>query len=154
MDNTLAPYECQFTVEERKKMVAQTMAQLRKGRGLSQKEAAALIGVSQATYSAYERGRNEPPIEVLVRLSYLYDSPIDILVQRDRLARTNEDAQKQIDDLKQQLKECEDQLAENGGDNPVAKQYLESMNALLVQMEALNKTQAAADSFSEALSKK
>ena len=153
MDNTLAPYECQFTIEERKKMVAQTMAQLRKGRGLSQKEAAALIGVSQATYSAYERGRNEPPVEVLVRLSYLFDSPVDILVQRDRLARTSQDAQKQIDDLKQQLKDCENQLTENGGENPVAKQYLDMMNGLLEQMETLNKAQATADSYNEALTK-
>lgn len=153
MEHTLAPYECQFTVDERKRMVSQCMAQLRKGKGLSQKEAAALIGVSQATYSAYERGRNEPPVEILVRLSYLFDCPVDILVQRDRLARTNEDAQKQIDELRRQLQECEAQMAANGGDNPVAQAFLESMNALLRQTEQLNGTAAAAQSYEEPLSK-
>ena len=153
MDYTLAPYECQFSIDERKRMVAQCMAQLRKGKGLSQKEAAALIGVSQATYSAYERGRNEPPVEVIVRLSYLFDCPVDVLVQRDRLARTNEDAQKQIDELKRQLQECEEQMAANGGDNPVAQAFLESMNALLRQTEQLNSSAAAAQSYEEPLNK-
>ena len=153
MEHSLAPYECQFSVDERKRMVSQCMASLRKGKGLSQKEAAALIGVSQATYSAYERGRNEPPIEVLVRLSYLFDCSIDILVQRDRLARTSEDAQKQLDELRRQLQECEDQMAANGGDNPVAQAFLDSMNALVCQMEQLNNTTAAAMSYDEPLNK-
>lgn len=153
MEYTIAPYECQFSADERKKMVAQCMAQLRKGKGMSQKEAAALIGVSQATYSAYERGRNEPPTEILVRLSYLFDCSVDILVQRDRLARTNEDAQKQIDELRKQLQECEELMTANGGDNPMAQAYLESMNALLLQVEQLNGSAAAAKSYEEPLNK-
>lgn len=153
MEHTLAPYECQFSVDERKRMVAQCMAQLRKGKGLSQKEAAALIGVSQATYSAYERGRNEPPVEILVRLSYLFDCPIDILVQRDHLMRTQEDAQKQLDELKRQLKEAEDEMVANGGNNPAAQAFLDSMNALLAATEKLNNSQAAAQSYAEPLNK-
>ena len=132
-------------------MIGQTVTSVRKGKGYSQKEVAALLGISQATYSTYERGRTEPPTEILVRLSYLFDC--DILVQRDRLARTNEDAQKQIDELKLQLQEFEEQMAANGGDNPVAQAFLESMNALLRQTEQLNSSAAAARSYDEPLSK-
>ena len=153
MSNPFAPYECQITEDERKRMIGQTVTSVRKGKGYSQKEVAALLGISQATYSTYERGRTEPPTEILVRLSYLFDCPVDILVQRDRLARTNEDAQKQIDELKRQLQECEEQMAANGGDNPVAQAFLESMNALLRQTEQLNSSAAAARSYDEPLSK-
>ena len=90
-----AEYNNLFTVEERKKIIAQSMGELRKSSGLSQKEAAAKIGISQATYSAYERGRNEPPAEILVRLSHLYKCPVDILVQRDRHYRDAKDILKQ-----------------------------------------------------------
>lgn len=153
MSNPFAPYECQFTEDERKRMIGQTVASIRKGKNYSQKEVAAMLGVSQATYSTYERGRTEPPIEILVRLSYLFDCSVDILVQRDRLARTNEDAQKQIDELRRQLQECEEQMAANGGDNPMAQAFLESMNALLLQTEQLNSTAAAAKSYEEPLNK-
>lgn len=153
MSNPFAPYECQFTEDERKRMIGQTVTSIRKGKGYSQKEIAALLGISQATYSTYERGRTEPPTEILVRLSYLFDCPIDILVQRDRLARTNEDAQRQIDELRKQLQECEEQIAANGGNNPMAQAYLESMNALLLQVEQLNGSAAAAKSYEEPLNK-
>ena len=56
-------YNNLFTIEERKKIIAQAMRDLRKRSGKSQKQIAAKIGISQATYSAYERGRNEPPAE-------------------------------------------------------------------------------------------
>ena len=153
MSNPFAPYECQFSEDERKRMIGQTVSSIRKGKNLSQKEVASMLGISQATYSTYERGRTEPPIEILVRLSYLFDCPVDILVQRDRLARTNEDAQKQIDELRRQLQECEEQMAANGGDNPVAQAFLESMNALLRETELLNGTAAAAKSYEEPLNK-
>ena len=109
MEHTMDPYKCQFSVEERKRMMAQTMVQMRKGMGLSQKEAAAQIGVSQSAYSAYENGRNEPPMEMLVRMSYLFKCPLDELAQRDRLARTAEDAREQIVDVKRQIAELKAQ---------------------------------------------
>lgn len=149
MENRLAPYESQFTAEERKHIVSQSLAQLRKASGLSQKEAAAQIGVSQATYSAYERGRNEPPIEALVRLSFLFGVSVDVIVQRDRLYRTMEDAQEKIGDVKQQLKELEEQLAESGTDNPIFKDFLDAMGNLAEQMERLNESPEAQKQYAE-----
>ena len=46
MENAFAPYECQFTIEERKKIVAQAIQEIRKARNFSQKEVAALLGLS------------------------------------------------------------------------------------------------------------
>ena len=130
MVQTNAKYNNLFTVEERKKIIAQSMADLRKSSGLSQKEAAAAIGISQATYSAYERGRNEPPAEILVRLSYLFKCPIDILVQRDRHYRDAKDILKQAEQIQAQMQQIEEELAKNGGDNEAAKAMMEVMKKM------------------------
>lgn len=135
MGNKLAPYECQFTAEERKQLISESLMQLRKKEGYSQKEIAAQIGVSQATYSAYERGRNEPPAEILVRLSYLYQKSVDTIMQRERTAKTRGDAQVQINELKQQIAEFEKCKA----DMPEELQGLMGgLNLLLGQVEKLN----------------
>lgn len=125
-----AKYNNLFTLEERKKIIAQSIGELRKAKGFSQKEVAGEIGVSQATYSAYERGRNEPPAEILVRLSYLFNCPVDILVQRDRLYRDASDALKQAEQLQAQMLQLEEELAKNGGDNETAKAMMELMKKL------------------------
>lgn len=128
-----AKYSNLFTNEERKLIIAQTMAELRKVKGLSQKEVAAQIGVSQATYSAYERGRNEPPAEVLVRLSYLFGCSLDILMQRERTYRTAADALKQAEQYRDQLAELKEELSKKDGDTELA-------SAILELVEKLNET--------------
>ena len=128
-----AKYSNLFTNEERKLIIAQTMAELRKVKGLSQQEVAAQIGVSQATYSAYERGRNEPPAEVLVRLSYLFGCSLDILMQRERTYRTAADALKQAEQYRDQLAELKEELSKKDGDTELA-------SAILELVEKLNET--------------
>ena len=96
-----------FTPDERKVFISESLTELRKLRGLAQKEVAEIIGVSQATYSAYERARNEPNTEILVRLSDLYGVSIDVIVQKDRTASTYADVGEQLDDLKAQVESLE-----------------------------------------------
>ena len=130
-------YNNLFTIEERKQIIAQSMGELRKATGLSQKEAAGKIGISQATYSAYERGRNEPPAEILVRLSYLFNCPIDILVQRDRLFRDANEALKQAEQYRAEIAQLEAAIAESNGDNETARamvSLLGKLNETLVQV--------------------
>ncbi|PKM73100.1 MAG: hypothetical protein CVU91_05910 [Firmicutes bacterium HGW-Firmicutes-16] len=110
-ENPFSPYELQFSVQERKAMLAEMLRELRKAKGYQQKEIAALLGISPQTYNGYETGRNEPPIEVLVRFSYLYELPIDMLVQKDRQHKENESVMitvskmdEEIDEIKKQLK--------------------------------------------------
>ena len=137
MELNEAKYNNLFTVEERKKIIAQAMGELRKAKGLSQKEAAAVIGISQATYSAYERGRNEPPAEILVRLSYLFNCPVDVLIQRDRLFRDANDALQQAKQYRAELAQLETALAEKDGNNETAKALLDLMTKLT---DALSQT--------------
>lgn len=132
-----AKYNNLFTLEERKKIIAQSIGELRKAKGLSQKEVAGEIGVSQATYSAYERGRNEPPAEILVRLSYLFNCPVDVLVQRDRLYRDASEAIRQAEQYRAQIAQLEEELAKNDGENETAKAMLDLMQKL---SEALTQT--------------
>lgn len=139
MENRFAPYECQFTAEDRKQFIAESITQLRKRSGLSQKEVASLLGVTQATYSTYERGRTEPQAEILVRLSYLFKVPVDIIVQTDRTAKTREDTQAQIDDLRQHmanLEEIKDSIPEQ------MQGVMGELSALLNQVEKLNNSGA------------
>lgn len=131
--NPFEPYECIFTEAERKQLVSQSLTSLRKGKNLSQKEVAAVLGISQATYSTYERGRTEPPLELLVRLSYFYGVSLDVIAQRDRLLRNAADAQKQIEEAKRQMQE----LLGVGEENPEAKALLEAMSGLLEATERL-----------------
>ena len=132
MENKLAPYECQFTIEERKKITAHTLQELRKAKGYSQKEVASYIQVKPATFNTYETGRTEPPIEVLVRLSYLYQTPIDYLVQKDRQYRTATDLQALLDEYKKKLKETE---TSNDPSEAALKEMLEKMGLPLLNEE-------------------
>lgn len=47
---------------------------------LSQSEVARFLNIGQTTYSHYETERNEPNIEILVKLSKLYNVSIDEIV--------------------------------------------------------------------------
>ena len=97
---------------------------MRKAKGYSQKEVASYIQVKPATFNTYETGRTEPPIEVLVRLSYLYQTPIDYLVQKDRQYRTATDLQALLDEYKKKLKETE---TSNDPSEAALKEMLEKM---------------------------
>ncbi|GHV17827.1 hypothetical protein FACS18949_14790 [Clostridia bacterium] len=101
--NPFYPYELQFTVQRRKQMIAEMIGELRKTQGYQQKRIAELLGISPQTYNGYETGRNEPPVEILVRLSYLYNMPLDILVQRDRQHNTNESAMLTVNKIQGEL---------------------------------------------------
>lgn len=135
MDQNALPYNNIFTVEDRKKIIAQTMRELRKAKGFSQKEVAAQVEISQATYSAYERGRNEPPAEILVRLSYVFNCPVDVLIQRDRLYRNAGDALKMFAATQAQIVELEAALASGEQDNPAVREMLAALKKMLGMME-------------------
>ena len=138
MDNELSPYECQFTVEERKRIIAQVLEELRKSKGYSQKQVAAFIKVKPTTYNTYESGRTEPPAEILIRLSYHYQTPVDTLVQRDRLHRGSLDIQKQLEEYQKQARILEEQLTASNGNSPAAQALLEAMKQVIEGMKNMN----------------
>ncbi|NCB74967.1 MAG: XRE family transcriptional regulator [Clostridia bacterium] len=138
--NPFSPYELQFSVQERKAMLAEMLRDLRKAKGYQQKEIAELLGISPQTYNGYETGRNEPPIEVLVRFSYLYELPIDILVQKDRQHKENESVMVTVTKLDEEIDEIKKQLKNSKyGENLQLKQMMDMME----QMTDMIKTVAS-----------
>jgi transcriptional regulator with XRE-family HTH domain len=61
--------------------LAQKLAQLRTGLGLSQSEIAKAIGVdNRASISGYERGEREPPLPILLAYARLAKVTMETLV--------------------------------------------------------------------------
>lgn len=103
-------YENIYTTEERKELIADSLSSLRKAKRLTQKYVAEKIGIQTQTYATYERGRNEPSAEILVRLSFLYDVPIDVLVQKDNLTKDKSTLMKQLDNFDAIIDEFRDKI--------------------------------------------
>lgn len=55
------------------------LRELRKARGLSQRALAELLGVSQQTYSRYERGQRRLSVQAVIALARLYHVSVDYL---------------------------------------------------------------------------
>ncbi len=56
------------------------LKQLREENGVSQKELAAYLNVKQNTYSQYETGNRQLPIDVLIKLSKYYKVSTDYIL--------------------------------------------------------------------------
>lgn len=106
----LKNYNNLYDITERKKLIATMLTEFRKVNGYQQKEVAELIGIKSQTYNAYESGRNETPAEILVRLSILYDTPIDILVQRDNTTKEKKSVQTTLDIYDKEIQGLREEL--------------------------------------------
>ena len=49
------------------------LKQLREEKGITQKEIAKILGISQAAYSLYEKGQREPKYEMLEKIADIFD---------------------------------------------------------------------------------
>lgn len=58
------------------------MKDLREDRDLSQSDIAKIIYTSQTQYSRWERGANDPPINILIRLADYYNVSLDYITGR------------------------------------------------------------------------
>ena len=63
-------------------MKFQRIQDLRIDSDLSQKKVGEILHISQRSYSHYETGSRNIPIEMLIRLADYYDTTIDYLVGR------------------------------------------------------------------------
>ena len=63
-------------------MKFQRIQDLRIDSDLSQKKIGEILHISQRSYSHYETGSRNIPIEMLIRLADYYDTTIDLLVGR------------------------------------------------------------------------
>ncbi|MGH1817674.1 helix-turn-helix domain-containing protein [Enterococcus casseliflavus] len=58
----------------------QRIRDLREDNDLTQNQIATLLNISQSTYSRYENGELEIPIQTLIKLANYYNTSIDYLV--------------------------------------------------------------------------
>lgn len=58
------------------------LKELRKERGMTQKEVAQKLNITDRTYGHYETGRREPSIDILIEIAEYYNISIDLLVGR------------------------------------------------------------------------
>lgn len=61
-------------------MIAQRILYLRKEMNISQKELAKMLNVSPSAVGMYEQGKREPGIDMLIKLSKVFDISLDILL--------------------------------------------------------------------------
>lgn len=64
-------------------MKANRLKDLREDRDLKQSDIAKLLNVSRATYSNYETGKTEAPIELIIKLADFYNVSLDYIFCRD-----------------------------------------------------------------------
>lgn len=56
--------------------------ELRKGKDLTQKQIAEILGMSQTGYSKYETGENDIPTHILIKLADYHRTSVDYLLER------------------------------------------------------------------------
>ena len=61
---------------------SERLRMIRKEKGMTQIEVAAKIHISERHYQAYEAGKHEPTLSVLLRLADLFDVSLDYLAGR------------------------------------------------------------------------
>lgn len=64
-------------------MLKQKLRELRTKKKLTQKELSEKLGLSKNAVCEYEKGRAEPSIETLIKLSRIFEVSLDYLVGRD-----------------------------------------------------------------------
>lgn len=53
---------------------------LREDKDISQTKLAQILGMSQTGYSKYETGENDVPTNILIKLSYYYETSVDYIL--------------------------------------------------------------------------
>ena len=79
------------------------ITELRKSRGISQKEAAEKLGISQALLSHYEKGIRECGQRFLVRIADFYDVSVDYLLGRENAPNRASSILASLDDASDDL---------------------------------------------------
>lgn len=78
-------------------MKFQRIQDMRTDADLSQRELSEILHISQRSYSHYETGSRNIPIEMLIRLANYYDTSIDYLVGRTDVKKASQKTKKEGD---------------------------------------------------------
>lgn len=125
-----------YNNDERKELTARKIAELRKENRLTQKEVSEKIGVTQQSYNSYEKGRTAPTIEILVRLSYLYGVPIDIIVDKGKLNKDEAEQRKILEGYGKEIEILKKQVETADPENKEKiKKFIKGMEQMLKAIE-------------------
>lgn len=61
-------------------MISQRLKQLRSENNLTQAQLASILGIAKTTLAAYEQGKSEPNIELLIKMANYFDISVDYLI--------------------------------------------------------------------------
>ncbi len=61
-------------------MISQRIKELRSEKKLTQNELASLLGIAKTTLAAYEQGKNEPSISMLIKMAHCFNVSTDYLI--------------------------------------------------------------------------
>lgn len=93
--------------------------ELRTEKGLSQRDVAKAMYVSQGTYNNWENGKTQPSIEQLIRLAHFFEVSVDYLIgNTDELGTVN--AQSSVTSAEKALLKGYRLLSEKGANGFVA----------------------------------
>lgn len=138
MNNPFEPYKLQFSAEERKQLIAKTLKELRIANKIQQKELCQILDIPATTYNGYEKGRTEPPIEILVRLSFYYGVDMNFITQRNFFFKNEIDALEAIEEYRIKLEQQKEEIKNRKLDStPESKEMFETMNKLIDAMKRI-----------------
>lgn len=135
-------YELGVSPSERKIIIAEILKELREAHGHSQRQVADTLEISPQTYNGWEKARNEPPVEYLVRLAYFYGVSMDIICGKEiPRVPTKQNIAEDIARMRIQIAEAEHQLPdiEDEEQRQQAETMLKGMWALVNELEKANK---------------
>lgn len=69
-------------------IIGLSLSTLRMKSGMSQAEVAEKLGIKVPAYQNYEKGRRDPPFDVLIRLSDMYGTSLDYIFGREGYSRS------------------------------------------------------------------
>lgn len=129
----------------------QKIAELRKERGLSQKEFGKLIGAAQNTVCNWENGKREPDTQTLNKIAKFFGVSVDYLLSntpaplldRDGLSeRDRKDIAKDMESIREKLINKTDGPASFNGENiddDDAELLLDAIEMMLKRVKKINK---------------
>lgn len=135
-------YNNLYEIEERKQLIAVALIKLRTENAKKQKEIAEIIGVKPTTYNTYEKGKNEPPAEVIVRLAQYYGVSCDEILDKDNMFKNKEVRDKNFDKLNTEIQDLYQQIEESDKSEKqkeIAKEILRKTEQLKNFIENVSK---------------
>lgn len=81
--------------------IGNKIIQLRKQNNLSQADLAKKVGISRTIVGNYERNTNTPSIDILIKISHVFNVSIDYLIGEGQISSYDKEVLKRIENIEQ-----------------------------------------------------